>query len=45
MEKSLEAPVYSGTLVVRGQGRAIVTATGGRTEFGRIGESLAALDT
>jgi Ca2+-transporting ATPase len=36
--------VYSGTLVVRGQGRATVTATGPRSEFGRIGQSLAALD-
>jgi len=44
VEKALDAPVYSGTLVVRGQGRAIVTATGARTEFGRIGQSLAALD-
>src|SRR6185503_825216 len=37
-------PVFSGTLAVRGQGRAEVTATGSRTEFGRIGQSLAALD-
>jgi P-type Ca2+ transporter type 2C len=37
--------VYSGTLVVRGQGRAEVTATGARTEFGRIGLSLAAVET
>ena len=36
---------YSGTLVVKGQGRAIVLATGPRTEFGRIGASLAALRT
>jgi Ca2+-transporting ATPase len=35
--------VYSGTLVVRGQGRAEVVATGARTELGRIGTSLAAL--
>ena len=37
--------VYSGTLVVKGQGRAEVTATGARTEFGRIGASLATVDT
>jgi Ca2+-transporting ATPase len=37
-------PVYSGTLVVRGQGRAEVTATGARTEFGHIGQSLATLE-
>ena len=45
VEKTTGRPVYSGTLVVRGQGRAIATATGPRTEFGRIGQSLAALDT
>ncbi|HEX6297089.1 MAG TPA: cation-translocating P-type ATPase [Burkholderiales bacterium] len=37
--------VFSGTLVVKGQGRAIVTATGARSELGRIGVSLAALDS
>jgi len=36
-------PVYSGTLVVRGHGRAEVTATGPRSQIGRIGGSLAAL--
>jgi Ca2+-transporting ATPase len=35
--------VYSGTLVVRGQGVASVTATGVQTELGRIGKSLAAI--
>ena len=45
VEKATGTPVYSGTLVVRGQGRALVTATGARTEFGRIGQSLAELDT
>jgi len=35
--------VYSGTLVVQGQGIARVTATGPRTEMGRIGKSLQAL--
>lgn len=44
VEKRQGEPVYSGTLVVRGQGAAEVTATGARTEFGRIGQSLAALD-
>ncbi len=33
--------VYSGTLVVRGQGVARVTATGARCEIGKIGVSLA----
>ena len=37
--------VFSGTLVVRGQGRALVALTGPRTEFGRIGQSLATLET
>lgn len=32
--------VYAGTLIVAGQGIAIVTATGHRTEMGRIGQSL-----
>jgi Ca2+-transporting ATPase len=32
--------VYSGALIVRGQGLAEVTATGPRTELGRIGQSL-----
>jgi P-type Ca2+ transporter type 2C len=33
--------VFSGTLVVKGQGIALVQATGPRTELGRIGASLA----
>jgi Ca2+-transporting ATPase len=37
--------VYSGTLVVKGQARALVFATGPRTQFGRIGLSLASLET
>ena len=36
---------YSGTLVVRGQARAEVFATGPRSELGRIGVSLAALES
>ncbi|HEY6865323.1 MAG TPA: HAD-IC family P-type ATPase, partial [Burkholderiales bacterium] len=39
-----DAHVYSGTLVVKGHGRAVVTATGARAELGRIGASLAALE-
>ena len=35
--------VYAGTLVVKGHGIARVTATGARSEIGRIGESLEAL--
>jgi Ca2+-transporting ATPase len=37
--------VYSGSLVVRGSGTARVLATGPRSEIGRIGQSLATLDT
>ena len=37
--------VYSGSLVVRGGGVARVLATGPRTEIGKIGQSLTALDT
>ncbi len=36
--------VFSGSLVVRGSGVAEVTATGPRSEIGKIGQSLAALD-
>src|SRR5512140_3018919 len=37
--------VYSGTLVVKGQGIAEVLATGPRTEMGKIGKALAVLET
>jgi Ca2+-transporting ATPase len=37
--------VYSGSLVTRGSGIARVLATGPRTEIGRIGQSLATLET
>jgi Ca2+-transporting ATPase len=39
-----ESSAYSGTLVVRGTALAEVTATGPRSEMGRIGASLARLD-
>jgi Ca2+-transporting ATPase len=32
--------IFTGTTVVRGKGRAVVTATGVRTELGRIGEMI-----
>ena len=32
--------IFTGTTVVRGKGRAVVTATGARTELGRIGEMM-----
>jgi Ca2+-transporting ATPase len=44
VQKEPGTQVYSGTLVVKGQGTAEVTATGPRTEFGRIGDTLALLD-
>lgn len=37
--------LYSGTLVVRGGGRFVVTATGGASQIGRIGGSLASIET
>lgn len=37
--------IYSGSLVTRGTGMARVVATGPRSEIGRIGQSLATLDT
>ncbi|MBI5262978.1 MAG: cation-translocating P-type ATPase [Bradyrhizobium sp.] len=37
--------VFSGTLVVRGTGLAVVTATGVRTEIGKIGQSVSMLET
>ena len=43
--KVADAEVFSGTLVVKGQGRAEVFATGVKSELGRIGVSLAALDS
>jgi P-type Ca2+ transporter type 2C len=44
IEKHVDAMAYAGTLVVKGQGRGVVTASGPRTEFGRIGLSLLDLD-
>ncbi|MBK8085448.1 MAG: cation-translocating P-type ATPase [Devosia sp.] len=38
-----EAPAYGGTLVVRGHGAMLVTATGAATETGKLGASLAAI--
>jgi len=35
--------LFSGTLLVRGHGRALVTATGARSEIGRIGTALESL--
>jgi len=43
VDKRAGDAVFSGTLLVRGQGRAEVTATGPHSEIGRIGASLATL--
>ena len=45
LEKQAGMPVFSGTMVVKGQGRALVLATGPQTEFGRIGRALVSLET
>lgn len=37
--------VYSGTLVIRGDGLAVVQATGSRSELGRIGQALRTITT
>jgi Ca2+-transporting ATPase len=45
VEKGGGDAVFSGTLVVKGQARAEVFATGPRSELGRIGVSLATLES
>jgi Ca2+-transporting ATPase len=37
--------IYAGTLIVGGQGRALVLATGLRSQIGKIGQSLSAIET
>ncbi|HEY7576920.1 MAG TPA: cation-translocating P-type ATPase [Acetobacteraceae bacterium] len=37
--------VYSGSLVVRGHGKALVTATGARSAIGRIGVAISTIET
>jgi P-type Ca2+ transporter type 2C len=37
--------VYSGTMIVRGQGIVRITSTGPRTEIGKIGKALQSLET
>lgn len=38
--KSISSPVFTGSLVVKGHGRALVRETGYATELGKIGKSL-----
>ncbi|WP_296493681.1 cation-translocating P-type ATPase [Rhodoferax sp.] len=45
VEVSPESALFSGTLLVRGQGMARVTATGRHSEIGRIGQALGGLTT
>ena len=44
VDKRAGDAIFSGTLVVKGQGWAQVSATGPRSELGRIGASLATLE-
>jgi Ca2+-transporting ATPase len=37
--------IYAGTLIVRGNGQAVVLATGLRSEIGRIGQELSSIET
>jgi len=37
-------PVYSGTLIVKGYGRAIIESTGAKTELGKIGTALRSIE-
>ena len=41
--EDMTSHLFAGTLIVRGQGTALVTRTGARTRFGRIGTALAGI--
>ena len=43
-ERNRAAEIYSGTLVVRGHGIAVVTATGAQSEIGKIGGHLGSVN-
>ncbi len=40
VDKKVEEPIFAGTTIVRGQGIAIVTSIGVKTEIGKIGKSI-----
>lgn len=42
--KKSDDRVYSGTLIVKGYGRAIIESTGAKTELGRIGTTLQSIE-
>ena len=42
--KKLGDPVYSGTLIVKGYGRAIIDSTGAKSELGKIGTTLQSVE-
>jgi len=42
--KKLDDPIYSGTLIVRGYGRAVIERTGAKTELGKIGTALRSIE-
>jgi P-type Ca2+ transporter type 2C len=44
VDKTAQQQIYSGTLVVRGSGLALTSATAGNTRIGQIGEHLATID-
>lgn len=43
VDKAAGDQVFAGSLVLRGHGRATVTATGGESELGKIGKSIQAI--
>ena len=45
VDKTSGDQIFSGTLVVGGRATAVVSAIGAATEFGKIGKSLAEIDT
>lgn len=45
VQKTADATVFSGTMIVGGAALALVTATGAASEIGKIGKSLSLLET